>query len=62
MVVAVNMVGEKRKLIVIGNSNKPRSFADVKGLPIDYEANNKAWATWGLFLKTTYTNNPETSG
>lgn len=40
---------EKRKLLVIGKSRKPRCFSNVKKLPVDYEANSKAWMTSMIF-------------
>ncbi|KRZ00495.1 Tigger transposable element-derived protein 6 [Trichinella zimbabwensis] len=45
-----NMTGtEKRKLLVIGNSKKPRCFKSAKQLPVTYAANKKAWMTATVF-------------
>lgn len=40
---------EKLKLLVIGKSKKPRCFKHVKSLPVQYEANIKAWMTGEMF-------------
>ncbi|GBM83828.1 Tigger transposable element-derived protein 4 [Araneus ventricosus] len=42
---------EKQKLIVIGKSQKPRCFKNVKKLPVHYKSNKKAWMTSDLFQK-----------
>lgn len=48
--VACNMDGsDKRKLCVIGKSKKPRCFKGVHHLPVDYQANRKAWMTMSIF-------------
>ena len=50
----VSMTGEKRKLLVIGKSLKPRCFKNVDSLPVDYYANKSAWMTaeiWEEWLK-----------
>ncbi|KRZ65968.1 Tigger transposable element-derived protein 4, partial [Trichinella papuae] len=45
-----NMTGtDKRKLLVIGNSKKPRCFKSAKQLPVTYAANQKAWMTATIF-------------
>jgi hypothetical protein len=50
VMVGANMTGtEKLKLLVIGKSAKPRCFAGVKSLPVDYKNNNKAWMTTAIF-------------
>ncbi|NXG26771.1 TIGD4 protein, partial [Grallaria varia] len=50
VVVGTNMDGsEKLPLLVIGKSKSPHSFKDVKSLPVDYEANDKAWMTSEVF-------------
>lgn len=51
VLVASSMAGEKRKLLVIGKAKKPRCFKNVKSLPVDYEANRKAWMTSDIFEK-----------
>nr|XP_032523912.1 tigger transposable element-derived protein 4-like [Danaus plexippus plexippus] len=40
---------EKKKLLNIGKSQKPRCFKGVKSLPVDYANNRKAWLTSELF-------------
>ncbi|XP_037303439.1 tigger transposable element-derived protein 4-like [Manduca sexta] len=46
VMVAVNMSGtEKKKLLIIGKSQKPRCFSSVKSLPVDYANNRRAWMT-----------------
>ena len=40
---------EKLKLLVIGKSKNPRCFKHVKSLPVQYEANKKAWMTGEMF-------------
>lgn len=50
VLVCANMTGtEKRKLLVIGKSTKPRCFKNVKKLPVNYAANKKAWMTSSIF-------------
>ncbi|XP_063277400.1 tigger transposable element-derived protein 4-like [Prinia subflava] len=50
VVVGTNMDGsEKLPLLIIGRSKSPRSFKDVKSLPVDYEANDRVCMTSGLF-------------
>ncbi|NXP49866.1 TIGD4 protein, partial [Heliornis fulica] len=50
VVVGTNMDGsEKLPLLVIGKNKNPRSFKDVKSLPVDYEANDMAWMTSEVF-------------
>lgn len=52
VMVAANMSGtEKKKLLIIGKSQKPRCFRSVKSLPVDYANNRKAWMTSELFEK-----------
>ena len=48
VLVGANMTGtEKLKLLdlVIGKSEKPRCFKNVKTLPVVYKNNTKAWMT-----------------
>ena len=40
-----SMTGEKRKIFVIGKSQKPRCLNGVKSLPVKYAANKSAWMT-----------------
>ena len=40
---------EKRSLFMIGKSENPRSFKNVRTKPIDYTANKKAWMTREIF-------------
>ncbi|NXS09984.1 TIGD4 protein, partial [Neodrepanis coruscans] len=50
VVVGTNLDGsEKLPLLVIGKNKSPRSFKDVKSLPVDYEANDRAWMTPEVF-------------
>ncbi|GBL78055.1 Tigger transposable element-derived protein 4 [Araneus ventricosus] len=42
---------EEQKLTVIGKSQKPRCFKNVKKDPVDYKSNIKAWMTSNLFQK-----------
>lgn len=50
VLVCANMNGsEKRKLLVIGKSQKPRCFKNAKNIPVSYKANRKAWMTSDLF-------------
>ncbi|CAH0725635.1 unnamed protein product, partial [Brenthis ino] len=52
VMVAANMSGTaKKKLIVIGKSQRPRCFKNVRHLPVDYESNRKAWMTGDIFTK-----------
>ncbi|XP_031340904.1 tigger transposable element-derived protein 4-like [Photinus pyralis] len=52
VLVCANMSGtEKRKLLVIGKSQNPRCFKNVRSLPVDYRANSKAWMTSELFIE-----------
>ena len=45
-----NMDGtEKLKPLVIGKFRNPRSFKNVKSLPVNYEANKKTWMTSSMF-------------
>jgi hypothetical protein len=49
-----NMSGtDKRKLLVIGKSAKPRCFKGLKmdSLPVEYYANKNAWMTSKIFKK-----------
>ncbi|NXA13388.1 TIGD4 protein, partial [Sapayoa aenigma] len=48
--VGANMDGsEKLPLLVIGKHKSPHSFKDVKSVPVDYEANDRAWMTPEVF-------------
>ncbi|XP_062599444.1 tigger transposable element-derived protein 6-like [Saccostrea cucullata] len=48
---ACSATGEKLKPLVIGKSNQPRCFKNIKKttLPVDYTANKKAWMTSEIF-------------
>lgn len=51
VLLGANLSGtEKRKLLVIGKSKKPRCFKNVKNLPVKYESNKKSWMTSEIFL------------
>lgn len=50
--VCANATGtEKRELLVIGKSQKPRCFKNIKKLPVKYRANKKAWMVSDIFEK-----------
>lgn len=50
VLMGANMDGsEKLPLLVIGKSKNPRCFKNVKKLPVQYEANKKAWMTSEIF-------------
>ncbi|XP_044576156.1 tigger transposable element-derived protein 4-like [Cotesia glomerata] len=50
VLLATNMTGtEKLKLLVLGKAKKPRCFSGCKSLPVDYDANKKAWMTADIF-------------
>ncbi|XP_054713680.1 tigger transposable element-derived protein 6-like [Uloborus diversus] len=40
---------EKRKILIIGKSAKPRCFKNCHSLPCEYRANKKSWMTQSLF-------------
>ena len=47
-----NMSGtDKRPLLVISKSSKPRCFNNIKSFPTEYDANKKAWMTSEIFVK-----------
>lgn len=48
--VCSNMDGsDKRQLVVIGKSAKPRSFKNVKHMPVNYLSNTSSWMTAAFF-------------
>ncbi|CAG9563419.1 unnamed protein product [Danaus chrysippus] len=50
ILLATNMTGsEKLKPLVIGKAKKPRCFSGFKTIPLDYDANKKAWMTAEIF-------------
>lgn len=50
VLLCANMNGtDKRKPLVIGKSQKPRCFKNVKTLPVQYHANKKSWMTSSIF-------------
>lgn len=50
VLVAANMTGTvKRKLLVIGKFKNPRSFKNIKNLPVTYKANKSPWMTSQIF-------------
>jgi hypothetical protein len=52
VLVCANMNGsEKLKLVVIGKSQNPRCFKNIKKLPVIYRANNKSWRTSKIFTE-----------
>jgi hypothetical protein len=49
-----NMSGtDKKKLLVIGKSAKPRCFKELKmdSLPVEYYANKNAWMSYRIYKK-----------
>ena len=46
---AVNMIGEKLPMFVIGKSQKPRCLKHIKSLPCRYRAQKKSWMNSELF-------------
>lgn len=52
VLITANMTGtDKRKLLVIGKFKNPRSFKNIKALPVQYEYNQKSWMTSSIFKK-----------
>jgi len=52
ILITVNMTGtDKKKLLVIGKHNNPRSFNGINYLPVQYENNQKSWMTSSIFRK-----------
>lgn len=50
ILLATNMTGtEKLKPLVIGKAIKPRCFSGLQTLPLEYDANKKAWMTAEIF-------------
>ena len=50
LLVGANISGmDKLPWLAIGKSKKPRAFKNVRKLPVDYEANKKAWMRTDLF-------------
>ncbi|CAH1712158.1 tigger transposable element-derived protein 4-like [Aphis gossypii] len=50
ILITVNMTGtDKKKLLVIGKHNGPRSFKGITDLPVQYEHNQKSWMTSSIF-------------
>lgn len=50
VLVCANMSGsEKLPLLVIGRFAKPRCFKNARSIPVQYEANSKAWMVSDLF-------------
>ena len=48
--VCANMSGtDKRPLLILGKSSKPRCFQNVRSFPTEYGANKKAWMTSEIF-------------
>ncbi|XP_026816812.1 tigger transposable element-derived protein 4-like [Rhopalosiphum maidis] len=53
VLLCVNMTGsDKRKLLVVGKSLKPRCFKNmsINKIPVHYHANKNAWMTSSIFL------------
>jgi len=46
VMLAANMDGcDKRQLLVVGKSTKPRHFIEISTLPILYQSNSNSWMT-----------------
>ncbi|XP_060577389.1 tigger transposable element-derived protein 4-like [Ruditapes philippinarum] len=51
VLIGANMDGsDKLKLLIIGKFKNPRCFKNVKSLPVDYEANRRAWMNSEIFI------------
>ncbi|KAG7273270.1 hypothetical protein CRUP_009698, partial [Coryphaenoides rupestris] len=48
---ACSAAGGKKELFVIGKSQNPRCFKNVRTLPVRYAANASAWMTGNLFVE-----------
>jgi hypothetical protein len=61
VLMCVNMTGtdKKKRLFVIGKSQTPRCFKNVKKLPVEYAANKKAWMTSDIFQQYISKRNTE---
>jgi hypothetical protein len=60
VLMCVNTTGtNKKRLFVIGKSQTPRCFKNVKKLPVEYAANKKAWMTSGIFQQYVIKTNNE---
>ena len=46
---AASATGEKLPMFVIGKSEKPRAFKNIKKLSFRYRAQQKSWMTAKLF-------------
>lgn len=52
VLLCVNCDGsEKITPLVIGKSKKPRCLKNIKTLPVDYDANKKAWMMTEIFTR-----------
>ena len=51
VLVAASALGEKLPLLVIGKSKRPHCFRGVLNLPVEYDANQRAWMTSEKFEK-----------
>jgi len=50
VLLCANMDGsDKRRMLIIGKSAKPRCFKGVTSLPVEYKANTKAWMTGDIW-------------
>lgn len=46
-----NATGSKKlRLLVIGKSNAPRCFKNVRTFPCDYVSQNRGWMTGDIFI------------
>ena len=49
VLVCCNMIGDKHGLLVIGTSQKPRCFKNVRAFPADYSFSKNTWMTNGIW-------------
>ena len=49
VLVYCNMIGDKHGLLVIGTSQKPRCFKNVRAFPADCSFSKNAWMTNGIW-------------
>lgn len=49
IMIAANMSGSEKRLLVVGNQESPRGLKNVKMLPVTYRASQNAWLTGELF-------------
>ena len=55
VLVCCNMIGDKHGLLVIGTSQKPQCFKNVRAFPADYSYSKNAWITNGIWFDWMHT-------